>query len=313
MLSQVRMAFVRCIDYLFHSASDIASTSRRHKHREPGGSGLNSMSKLAKTCVISACREPAPRVFEKSGADIFLCPACGCIMASVEYDEDQYESDDYYTMASDDVRDMETRWGFRSRYILGKVLEHSGAEPTLLDVGAGNGYFVHVAQRDLGIAATGIEISSTAVKFSDAVLGVKLICQDAAHHTGQYDIVTSFNVIEHTQNPEDHLAELLRLTKAGGHVVITTPNPNCIQRRAVGLKNWKMICPPHHINIFSLKALTSMTRGANLEMVAHETLSTYVKAVKDIDTDSLLLRRLFFNTFKLLGLGADHLIIARKM
>ncbi|MBT8444751.1 MAG: class I SAM-dependent methyltransferase, partial [Gammaproteobacteria bacterium] len=210
-------------------------------------------------------------------------------MASVDYDPDQYESDDYYTMASNDVRDMETRWGFRSRYILAKVLEHSGAEPTLLDVGAGNGYFVHVAQRDLGLAATGIEISATAVKFSDDVLGVKLICGDATNHEGQYDIVTSFNVIEHVQDPEEHLANLLRLTKTGGFVVITTPNPNCIQRRVVGLKKWKMICPPHHINLFTMKALEAMANSADIEIVAHETLSTYVKVVKDIDTDSLLL------------------------
>ncbi|MBT8441373.1 MAG: class I SAM-dependent methyltransferase, partial [Gammaproteobacteria bacterium] len=232
------------------------------------------MSELAKTCLISACRKPASRVFEKSGAEIFVCTGCGCIMASVDYDPDQYESDDYYTMASNDVRDMETRWGFRSRYILEKVLEHSGAEPTLLDVGAGNGYFVHVAQRDLGLAATGIEISATAVKFSDDVLGVKLICGDATNHEGQYDIVTSFNVIEHVQDPEEHLANLLRLTKTGGFVVITTPNPNCIQRRVVGLKKWKMICPPHHINLFTMKALKAMAHSAAIEIVAHETLST---------------------------------------
>jgi len=296
----------------FRRATDAASVSRNYGNREPRWNGLDSMSDSAKICVISACRKPASRVFEKSGADIFVCSACGCIMASVEYDADQYESDDYYTMASDDVRDLETRWGFRSRYILAKVLEHSGAEPTLLDVGAGNGYFVHVAQRDLGLAATGIEISATAVKFSEDVLGVKLICGDAADHTGQYDIVTSFNVIEHVQKPEDHLADLLRLTKTGGYVVITTPNPSCIQRRVVGLKNWKMICPPHHINLFTMKALTAMTKSADLEIVAHETLSTYVKVVKDIDTDGLLLRRLFFNTFRLLGLGADHLVVAKK-
>jgi len=271
------------------------------------------MSNLVKACVISACGKRAPRVFEKSGADIFICPACGCIMASVEYDADQYESDDYYTMASDDLSDIETRWGFRSRYILGKILEYSGAAPTLLDVGAGNGYFVHVAQDELGAAATGIEISDAAVKFADDVLGVKLICEDAGNYTGQYDIVTSFNVIEHVENPDDHLAQLHRLTKTGGYVVITTPNPNCIQRRVVGIKNWKMICPPHHINLFPIKALTELTKNAKLDVVAHETLSTYVKIVKDFDTDGLLLRRFFFNAFKLFGLGADHLIVARKV
>ncbi|MBT8445266.1 MAG: hypothetical protein KJO13_11005, partial [Gammaproteobacteria bacterium] len=64
--------------------------------------------------------------------------------------------------------------------------------------------------------------------------------------------------------------------------------------------------------LFTMKALKAMAHSAAIEIVAHETLSTYVKVVKDIDTDSLLLRRLFFNAFRLFGLGADHLIVARK-
>ena len=244
--------------------------------------------------------------------DIFLCPGCGCIMADTGYEPGQYDSEDYYTLASVELSDMERRWGFRSRHILNRILEYQETAGSLLDVGAGNGYFVRVAGKEFGMHAAGIEISDTAVRFARDNLGVELILGDVATHRGEYDVVTSFNVIEHLENPQRHMAELLRVLKPGGSLVITTPNPRCIQRLAVGLEKWKMICPPHHLNLFPVDAMKALLDQFELRIVHHETLSTFVKIVRKIDTSNLLLRRLFFNAFRVLGLGADHLFIAQR-
>jgi 2-polyprenyl-3-methyl-5-hydroxy-6-metoxy-1,4-benzoquinol methylase len=133
--------------------------------------------------------------------------------------------------------------------------KHQETAGSLLDVGAGNGYFVRVAGKEFGMHAAGIEISDMAVRFARDNLGVELILGDVATHQGEYDVVTSFNVIEHLENPQRHLADLLRVLKPGGSLVITTPNPRCIQRLAVGLEKWKMICPPHHLNLFHVDAM----------------------------------------------------------
>ena len=265
-----------------------------------------------KTCVIEGPRQRAKWIFRKGGVDIFLCPSCGCIMADTDYEPGQYDSEDYYTFASSELSDIESRWGFRSRYILNRIFEHQEAPGSLLDVGAGNGYFVRVAGNEFDIHATGLEISEMAVEFARENLGVKLILEDVATHRGEYDVVTSFNVIEHLENPQEHLAQLLRLLKPGGSLVMTTPNPHCIQRLGVGLEKWKMICPPHHLNLFSRDALKTLLQQFELRLVHHETLSTYVKLVRNIDTSNLLLRRLFFHAFRVLGLGSDHLVIAQR-
>jgi len=264
------------------------------------------------TCVIEGSGQAAKWIFRKGHVDIFQCPACGCIMADAGYEPGQYDAEDYYTLASPKLSDMESRWGFRSRFILDRILEQHGKSGSLLDVGAGNGYFVRVAGNEYGMDAAGIEISATAVEFARENLGVELVHENAAAHQRQYDVVTSFNVIEHLEDPQEHLAELLRLLKPGGSLVITTPNPQCIQRLAVGLERWNMICPPHHLNLFSTDALKLLLAQFDLRVVHHETLSTFVKLVHKIDTPNLLLRRLFFHTFRILGLGSDHLFIATR-
>jgi 2-polyprenyl-3-methyl-5-hydroxy-6-metoxy-1,4-benzoquinol methylase len=269
-------------------------------------------AEIHKACVIEGSMQPARFIFRKGDADIYQCPSCGCIMADTDYNGYQYDSADYYTLASAKLSDIECRWGFRSRHILGSILHHQASPDSLLDVGAGNGYFVSVAGGEFGIPATGIEISQMAVTFAWENLGVELMNGDVAKHRGKYDVVTSFNVIEHVDDPLEHLADLVRLLNPDGSLVITTPNPQCIQRLAVGLQRWKMICPPHHLNLFPLNALERLLAEFELRIMHHETLSTYVKVVRKIDTRNLLLRRLFFHTFRALGLGADHLVIAQR-
>jgi 2-polyprenyl-3-methyl-5-hydroxy-6-metoxy-1,4-benzoquinol methylase len=43
-----------------------------------------------------------------------------------------------------------------------------------------------------------------------------------------YDIVVASEVIEHLENPRHFLRELSRITKTGGHILLSTPNPESL-------------------------------------------------------------------------------------
>jgi hypothetical protein len=73
-----------------------------------------------------------------------------------------------------------------------------------------------------------------------------------------------------------------------------------------------MIDPPHHINLFSRQSLERILAARQMRVVRYETLSTYINFVRKHDTDSLLLRRLFFNALRMAHAGADHFVIAQK-
>lgn len=269
------------------------------------------MKNKSKSCVVDANHSSSQKIFVSNAIDIYVCADCGCIMADIDFDYDQYETNDYYTMRHKTVEGIEYEWGFRWRYILSLIARIEGVS-SLLDVGAGNGYFVRLASNEFSLEAKGLEISKEETQFAKDVLGVQLINEDVTQHCMKYDVVTCFNVLEHVADPKMFLSALVKRVKPGGVLVITTPNPGCIHARLKGLKNWSMIAPPHHINLFTERSLNALIKREELEMISYETLSTYIKFVRKFDSSSLILRRLFFNLLKMFDLGADHFLIARK-
>ena len=149
---------------------------------------------------------------------------------------------------------MELCW----RHIL-KTLKRYTDAPRLLDVGAGNGYFVFLARAEFGFAGRRAEILDAEAEFARKIFGVELLRGELAALNTQYDVVSSFNVIEHVRAPTELLAQMRDRMTAGGYLLLTTPNPSCIHRRILGLEKWDMVCPPHHINLFTRRALLEST------------------------------------------------------
>jgi SAM-dependent methyltransferase len=266
---------------------------------------------MLQNCAVDI-RHAAPRfAFPKSGVDIYTCPTCGCIMADLEFVPEQYEAATYYTMAFKTKAEIEGEWGFRWRYILRTLKRHT-AGLKLLDVGAGNGYFVYLARSEFGLRADGLEISAAEADYARDTFGLELLRGDLSIVTEKYDVVTSFNVLEHVKQPATLLTEMAERLAPGGLLVLTTPNPSCIHRRLRGLDHWSMVCPPHHINLFTRAALQEMLSRMGFEVLEYSTLSTYINSVRKIDTQSLVLRRAAFQALKTANLGADHFLICRK-
>jgi len=269
------------------------------------------MNGKTKSCVIDGAHRGGRLAFVKSSTNIYRCVDCGCIMADIEFQHAQYESELYYTMLHRTKEEIDYEWGFRWRYILERISRISRFA-SLLDVGAGNGYFVYIAASEFSLKASGLEISRKEVQFARDMLGVDLLKDDLFEHKGRYDVVTCFNVIEHVCDPKRFFDALVERVEPGGIVVLTTPNPACIQARVQGLRKWKMVAPPHHINLFTRETLTALLAQRELNVLLHETLSTYIHVVRKWDTRHLVLRRAAFRVLKGLGLGADHFFIARK-
>lgn len=232
-------------------------------------------------------------------------------MADLEFTPEQYESDSYYTMAFKTKAEIEGEWGFRWRHIL-NTLQRYTAAPKLLDVGAGNGYFVYLARTEFGIPAEGLEISAAEVKYARETFGIELLRGDLSCVEESYEVITSFNVLEHVKHPMTLLLDMGQHLRQGGLLLVTTPNPACIHRRLRGLAKWSMVCPPHHINLFTRMALQELLAHAGFEVLEYSTLSTYINAVRKLDTHSLLLRRTAFHALKSARLGADHFAICRR-
>lgn len=267
---------------------------------------------MIESCVVSPRHGSPAHAFIKSGVPIYLCPSCGCIMADLkQFVHAQYEAGSYYTMSFAGRREIEAQWGFRWRYILHR-LERYSERPRILDVGAGNGYFVYLARCEFGLHADGIEISKSETAYAREMFGIDFIGSELQGVQEHYDVVGSFNVLEHVTDPALLLAQMSEKVRPGGYLVLTTPSPACIHRRVLGLQRWGMVCPPHHINLFPRPALEEILSSAGFTVLEYATLSTYINFVRRIDTRRLLLRRAAFRLLKAARLGADHFVVCRK-
>jgi 2-polyprenyl-3-methyl-5-hydroxy-6-metoxy-1,4-benzoquinol methylase len=266
---------------------------------------------MLRNCAVNAEHSAPQFAFPKSGVDIYTCPTCGCIMADLDFVHEQYEAAAYYTMAFKNKADIEGEWGFRWRYIL-RVIKRYAPQARVLDVGAGNGYFVCLARTEFGFNADGLEISDAEAAYARETFGIEFLRGDLASVPERYAVITSFNVLEHVQQPMALLAQMSERLEAAGYLVLTTPNPTCIHRRLRGLNKWSMVCPPHHINLFTRGALEESLSRSRFEILEYGTLSTYINAVRKIDTESLMLRRAAFQALKSANLGADHFVVCRK-
>ena len=103
------------------------------------------------------------------------------------------------------------------------LLERCGAGGRLLDAGCGNGDLWRLA-RGRFTSCTGVDAVRYPnlppdVNFLTADLDVALPLDDAA-----VDAAAAIEVIEHLENPRAFVRELVRVTRPGGWVVVTTPN-----------------------------------------------------------------------------------------
>lgn len=133
----------------------------------------------------------------------------------------------------------------------------------LLEIGAHGGDFVRVAE-DRGFSVVGLDIDAgamrTATRAMSAVHGdaQRLPLAPACFH-----VVVLFDVIEHLESPYAAMTEARRVLLPGGHLFVTTPNVNALDR-FVHPATWSGIADPTHLYLFSRHALAHLVRAAGL-------------------------------------------------
>jgi SAM-dependent methyltransferase len=117
------------------------------------------------------------------------------------------------------------------------VERHSG-DGVLVDVGCGAGnlwkFVNHQANLYIGVDAVRYDGFPSEAEFipHNFDAGKVPLADESA------DIVLSVETIEHLENPRAFVRELVRLTKPGGLVIITTPNQlSLLSKLTLGLKN----------------------------------------------------------------------------
>lgn len=184
------------------------------------------------------------------------------------------------------------------------------AKGRLLDVGCGNGRYLST-MRTLGWDVQGVEFSENGVA----------VCRKSGlpvHHgelasagfdDDSFDLITLRHVIEHIPRTHELLAEVARILKPGGQVMIETPNRNALGRDWFGAK-WFANEVPRHLYLFSAKGLHHMAQIHRLEACHFQCVTSpkiflnsldYVLNNKDLPSRKVGWRRLLARIYMMMA------------
>lgn len=143
----------------------------------------------------------------------------------------------------------------------------------LLDVGCATGTFLLGMRAHPGWDLHGVEVSphAAAIARSEGLTVAEGTLEQAAFPDGHFDAVTLWDVFEHLHDPAATLAELHRILRPDGVLVMRVPNLDSWDARLFG-RNWAGLDAPRHTYVFGLQSLRSLLERAGftgLEMACN--------------------------------------------
>jgi SAM-dependent methyltransferase len=126
----------------------------------------------------------------------------------------------------------------------------------ILDVGCGNGSRLE-RFRKLGWQAEGQEVDGEAAAEARRIAGVPVhlgALKEVGFPDASFDAITMSHVIEHVDDPVSLLQECRRILRAGGILIVRTPNVDSYGHRHFGAF-WRGLEPPRHLHLFSQQTL----------------------------------------------------------
>lgn len=143
----------------------------------------------------------------------------------------------------------------------------------LLEVGCGSGAFLRIAKDEIGLLGEGIELNRdvvTAAQHEGMRVRATTVEECAQESPARFDVVCSFQVLEHVSRPGEFLRACCALLKPGGKLLLGLPNADSFLKYEFNLLDM----PPHHMSRWSIDVLSKLARlfPLTLQAVAYEPL-----------------------------------------
>lgn len=153
----------------------------------------------------------------------------------------------------------------------------------IIDVGCGDGHFLQVAKtRNWNVY--GVEFTKEAVEVCQSK-GIEMKIGPLSkncYSADFFDIITSFEVIEHINNPSQEAQAFQKFLRTGGLLYVTTPNFNSISRNLVG-SNWGIIGYPEHLCYYTRSTLTKLFAEFRFQRIKSSTTGLSLNRITQSD------------------------------
>ena len=138
-----------------------------------------------------------------------------------------------------------------------------------LDIGTGDGAFLHELLDQKFSGVTGIEPSSAPIRSADDRVRLLIrqgLFQAGTFDEGQFSLVSCFQTIEHLSDPAGMIREARRILKPGGAVFLIGHNRRALSARILGQKS--PIFDIEHLQLFSPQSMRQLLVSAGFGRVS---------------------------------------------
>lgn len=172
------------------------------------------------------------------------------------------------------------RWEWEQIAAVVQARSSSGACPTILEMGAGDGLLLRRLRDSFGARVVAIERSQEAAAMLRDSFGIEAHTEEEAAKsmTGQaFDFVLAFHCIEHVADPAGFLTEMCRWASTAGRVLFSVPySPMYFEHFRFDPLNH----PPHHMTRWNSRSLAALAAhvGGRADLTMPKALSTLMRA-----------------------------------
>lgn len=141
----------------------------------------------------------------------------------------------------------------------------------ILEVGCAKGDFLRRIKEDLGVEVVGLELNKEAIAEGErdgTLQGIHIVDETIQDHAksnkGRYDLVCSFQVLEHIPDVSSFLQAKIDCLKENGRLVIAVPNNDSFIKFDEGDS---LNQPPHHMGLWNPDSLKSLEEIFNIKLI----------------------------------------------
>lgn len=203
-----------------------------------------------------ACEDRYEIQLGRHSSRMFRCPSCETCQLDPMFSEariQEFYETSYFSREHWQVRRSDLLAKDYTKLIQGNLPTTDGF--SVLEIGAGYGYFANQFGKQFGITVDIVEPSRDCVEFVQSnwrnvrCLGADL---SAAGESPKYDAIFLFHVAEHLQRLGPFLHKAARLLNPRGRIFVLTPNGSSATFNTYR-EGWIWACPNQHYEFLSTK------------------------------------------------------------
>jgi 2-polyprenyl-3-methyl-5-hydroxy-6-metoxy-1,4-benzoquinol methylase len=172
----------------------------------------------------------------------------------------------------------------------------------VLDIGCGRGLLLDKL-RQRGWIPMGTELSDEAASYARERLGLPVVTQmvgDEEFPDEEFDLVILWHVLEHVRGPKAMLAEVAKVLRPGGTLLVAVPNFGSLEARW-SRAHWFHLDVPRHLTHFTRATLAQALDEAGLSFSSANFFSTeydFFSFVQSVQNKMGLRHNLLYNLLR---------------